>query len=362
MMSKTTPRILYGQISAKQLADLFQKHGKNIFAKNIRNYVGSSDVNDAIAKTLREEPDLLMHLNNGLTMVCREFKPRAAALQAQGFIDVRGLSIVNGAQTVGSIAKVANELDLSTSPARVLVTLIESASANPDFEMRVTRARNTQNRVRVADFAAQDGTQERLRRELAVSGIAYVYKPSNEVTLSGASTIKLEDAALALAALSSNLEDVFLIRSYPGQLSDPENEAYKRLFTEFLTGMNLYRKVIVFQFLNSIADETERASPNNSREKAFYKNLRFLVMHFIKRRHASLLEGPDWQLSEADKQTLSRAFNELSVKILDIAIASGYSRESTEGFLAISRKLTSFKQLASRIQTALNSTTTKSEV
>jgi hypothetical protein len=197
IISRTTPRILYGQISAKQLAALFQKHGKNVFAKNIRNYVGSSEVNNAITKTMHEEPELFIHLNNGLTIVCERFAPRAGAVPEKGMLDLYGLSIVNGAQTVGSIAHAAKEIDLADSPAKLLVTVIESTNAPADFEVRVTQARNTQNRVNASDFASQDVTQERLRREMAISGITYIYKPSDETIPPETSTVKLGDAAIA---------------------------------------------------------------------------------------------------------------------------------------------------------------------
>ncbi len=66
-ISQDEPRVMYGQISVKQLAALYQSHGRKLFSKNIRNYTGSTDVNEAIAKTLKDEPDLLVHLNNGIT-------------------------------------------------------------------------------------------------------------------------------------------------------------------------------------------------------------------------------------------------------------------------------------------------------
>lgn len=80
VIGKTTPRILCGQVSAHQLNVMFQQHGKYLFAKNIRNYTGSSDVNNAIARTVKEEPELLLHLNNGLTIVCKKFEPLPAPL------------------------------------------------------------------------------------------------------------------------------------------------------------------------------------------------------------------------------------------------------------------------------------------
>jgi hypothetical protein len=53
----TTPlRAFYGQISVAQLATLYDQHAKGLFERNIRYYMGSSGVNDAIANTLRDEP------------------------------------------------------------------------------------------------------------------------------------------------------------------------------------------------------------------------------------------------------------------------------------------------------------------
>jgi hypothetical protein len=117
--------------------------------------------------------------------------------------------------------------------------------------------------------------------------------------------------------------------------------------------MNLYRKVLIFQFLTRIADETERASPDNSRDKSFYRHMRFLVMHFIRRRQSTLIDRADWQLSDADESVLSKEFNDLSILMLEV-IAQIERGSSLNYFINLRRNLTGFRQLVRSVQAALN--------
>jgi hypothetical protein len=346
---KENPRVLYGQVSAHQLAILYNQYGKKLFTRNIRNYIGSSEVNSAIESTIKNEPARLMHLNNGLTIICKNLEALSANLE-KSIIHLNEFSIVNGAQTVGTIAHVSNELDLSQSPARVLLTVIESADTETDFEDRVTEARNTQNRVRVADFAAQDPTQERLRRELAISGIEYHYRPSAERPATAmASSITLEEAAIALACFSGTIDDSVVAKVNINELTDKKTEIYKKLFSDSLTGMQLYRYVTILRFLSEIANETERTSATLE-IRSFYRHMRYFIFHFIKRRYSSTLDRPEQSISQSDKETLSRVFNELGEKTRELS--EGFPR----GYLAISRNLGNCRELARALQ-ALQSQT-----
>ncbi len=80
-------------------------------------------------------------------------------------------------KTVASSASfVAENPAVSISSAFVHTTVIQ-ADKDAEFSKRVTKARNLQNPVSAQNFAALDDQQERLRRELAVLGYHYVYKP-----------------------------------------------------------------------------------------------------------------------------------------------------------------------------------------
>lgn len=196
----TGPRkVFYGQISAADLAKLVEDHGKALFERNIRHYLGSVGVNTAIERTVRTRPGDFFYLNNGITAIADTITPAAGTRQKCAFGCTR-LSIVNGAQTAGAIfnATLAGQI---SPDAKLLLTLIEIGDGADDIGIKITRARNHQNVVRGVDFAALDPNQERIRQELAATGITYFYRPSAEARARREDAFTLEEAAVALACL-----------------------------------------------------------------------------------------------------------------------------------------------------------------
>lgn len=136
----------YGVARLGDLVTLHQTHGKALYERNIRYFLGSSksDVNKAIKTTLHDAPGDFFYLNNGVTAVCDLIEPKATKNGAKKF-KVRGLSIINGAQTVASAAEfVRQHPGRNIDDAKVMLTLIK-APADGSFGKRVTKARNHQN-------------------------------------------------------------------------------------------------------------------------------------------------------------------------------------------------------------------------
>lgn len=159
----------YGQI---EVSDIVQwgKFGEFLYNKNIRGFKGSTEVNDAIGATLRDKPEDFLYFNNGITLLCERLvkQPLGGASRTSGVFECEGVSVVNGAQTVGSvIAALANSTVPST--AKLMVRLISLENCLPDFGLSVTRATNTQNRIEKRDFAALDKEQARLKSDLFLS-------------------------------------------------------------------------------------------------------------------------------------------------------------------------------------------------
>src|ERR1700693_4489900 len=118
-------------------------------------FKGNTDVNDAIVDTLKNHSENFLYFNNGITLLCSELKkqPLGGKSKDSGVLECRGASIVNGAQTVGSIIHALSPHG-SNSTARVLVRLISLEDCPADFGSDLTRAANTQNRIEKKDFAA----------------------------------------------------------------------------------------------------------------------------------------------------------------------------------------------------------------
>src|SRR5690606_29145724 len=118
------------------------------------------------------------YFNNGITAIARavDKKPIGGNQTDTGIWECKGLSIVNGAQTVGSIHAACVVGPDRAGSATVSLRIIEVVEQEDAFGLEVTRNTNTQNSVEKRDFVALDPEQERIRQELRFEGIDYAYK------------------------------------------------------------------------------------------------------------------------------------------------------------------------------------------
>lgn len=261
----------YGLARLSDLVALHQTHGKALYERNIRYFLGSSksDINKAIKTTLHDAPGDFFYLNNGVTAVCDLIEPKATKNGAKKF-KVRGLSIINGAQTVASAAEfVRQHPGKSIDDAKVMLTLIK-APADGLFGKRVTKARNHQNPVQTANFASLDENQERLRQEVAHLGFDYHYRP--EALATGPTAITLDEALRALASQQHDPRYAVWLKSEPARLANPDSAEYQTLFTTSLPGVTLVNAVLCHRAIrNLVVDYEARARPR-SQERLIYRH------------------------------------------------------------------------------------------
>lgn len=360
----TSPRkAFYGQISAKELADIVESRGKALFQRNIRHYLGSVGLNAAIERTVRSRPGDFFYLNNGLTAIAKHVTP-GIGNDARCAFHLTDVSIVNGAQTAGAITGASLSGPLSAD-AKMLITIIEADPAVDDFGSTITRARNHQNVVRGIDFAAQDPTQERLRQELATVAITYYYRPSAEALARRDDAFTLQEAALALACLSfrpltsaeadrqptkiNAVDMVVTAKKEVGLLWDQDGTRYKQLFPNNVSGVKVHRYVQVYRFIDKIMAATERSEVNYDR-KMFFRHGRYFTMAFVALQARSIVDRAAMQLTEEERTTLSRLVNELS----ELIHSATRSMETYKGQLAIFRNLGDAQPVANRVLDQLN--------
>ncbi len=337
-------RAFYGLVKASELASLYQQHNKSLFEKNIRYYLGTEDVNLAIAETVKEQPSELFYLNNGLTITCSVISLPSGHKQESTQFTLKDFSVVNGAQTVGAIASVYNANGSISADAKLLVTIIEVGTETDNIGEKITGARNTQNAVRDVYFAALDPNQERLRQECMVSNIIYEYRPSAERSQDA---ITIEQAAVALACFSGNTEIVVAAKR---EISQLYKRYYVILFSDAISGVTLCRYVRIFQYLDEIFSASEKAA--TGQQKKFYKHGRFFILDIFARRCKSLLNKHEVHLSEDDKIELSRIGLEIAEIVYTVA-ESNFASDN-KGYLAIFRNITDVKPLTSEVMQELD--------
>ena len=322
----------YGVARLEDLVALHHTHGKALYERNIRYFLGSnkSDVNKAIKATLHDAPGDFFYLNNGVTAVCDLIEPKATKNGAKKF-KVRGLSIINGAQTVASAAEfVRQHPGKSIDDARVMLTLIKAPADGP-FGKRVTKARNHQNPVQTANFASLDENQERLRQEIAHLGFDYHYRP--EALATGPKAITLDEALRALASQQNDPRYAVWLKSEPARLANPDSAEYQALFTTTLPGATLVNAVLCHRAIRALVVDYEQIAPARSQERLVYRH----GVHVITAAMMKRLRNRIGAAAAIDPATIPGLISQPLDQLRQQAFDLGQQRLTFEGPLAYFR-------------------------
>lgn len=285
-----------GSIPLRDLAALYREYGRALVAANIRYYKGQTAVNDQILQTMRDEPEHFFYLNNGLTAYCDRLTIHRNDINRREYkrITAKSFSIVNGAQTLGSIAEFLKGASVEELKGSVFIKVISLQRCEDDrkFAERITRSTNFQNQIGSRDFVALDEQQERIANELKLSGITYHYKDDAEMPDLDDRNFDLKEATTASACLASSpdCEDfcarIVADRASLWSMGDdyPAGERlrsrYSRVFRDDRSARLLWRAVQAQRLLvNTIKDIA--STEVDPVRRAFLKNARSLLLNVV---------------------------------------------------------------------------------
>jgi len=252
-------KAVYGQVSAVDVAAWYKSYGNNLFAGNIRNFLGSSEVNAAISTTLTSDAEHFWFYNNGITIIAESLKRQAIGGNDRsiGIFDCSKVTIVNGAQTVGTIGRTLTGENSSFLQARI----IEVSDPDSSLGKMITKASNTQNKIDARNFVALDPEQERIRTELLIEKVSYEYREGEplESTVDGFDFL---EAVTTLACASDEMSFVALSKGYVGGLYvDINTTPYKALFNPSTSSRRLWSLVQLSRRFDKIIKTKADASP-----------------------------------------------------------------------------------------------------
>jgi hypothetical protein len=251
----------YGQVNGIEIYGWWDKYRKRLFAKNIRGVLGDTDVNKDITKTLEENPEHFWFYNNGITLVADSVDKNmvGGASTEFGQFSCENISIVNGAQTVSNIGKFGEEDTSKLDKVFVPVRIIQLKDAEENFGQKITKANNTQNRVKNRDFVTFDLEQTRIREELLIDGIDYrisrgEYEKNDQISFD------LVESTTALSCSSDDISIVVQLKREIGLLwDDLENAPYKKLFNPIVTGRYVYNCVRTQRIIEQAIKNKEKS-------------------------------------------------------------------------------------------------------
>lgn len=320
-------RVYYGTASCKELGHIWATYENRLFHKNIRKFLSDTLVNAAIQETLKDRPADFFYFNNGITILARSVDKTIAGGNTRSFGVVRceGAHVVNGAQTVGSIGRLYRAQADSLESASVFVRVISLENCPESYATDLTRATNTQNRVDKRDFVSLDPLQERLRTELFLDGKQYVYKTGEAPPKAPEDGCTLQDATVALACASGDIQFVVWSKKEIGRLWDDTTQPpYTKLFSPTLTGGSLWGCVSIYRTVDGVLREKAAGLRACQRRSiAMYGNnfVAHLVWRLLVRTYGS-------RVPMQDNRAL-RSLSEQTFLATDLAITELYPEAVT---------------------------------
>lgn len=143
-----------GIIPGTVLAEVYRRHGTRLLESNVRTFLSArGKVNRGIQQTLKQNPEMFLAFNNGLSTTASEIL--STGDDHTRFIEsITNWQIVNGGQTTASLAHYlksnsSNTLDDVYVQMKLVLVASEEAA---DRVSEISRYANNQNKVSEADF------------------------------------------------------------------------------------------------------------------------------------------------------------------------------------------------------------------
>ncbi len=252
-------------LKPKTIYELFNKFRFSLFFKNVRNPIHRSNYNQQIVDTLLKKPSAFWYFNNGITGITKVMPDVGVHAKK---IQVEGLQIINGAQTVYSVFKAYEsatsiQRKAMDSDAKISFRLIRSS--DEDFNMQITRYTNMQNPLHDRDFWANDEVQQRLQNESFATDYWYE-KRRDEFRLTEEQQEELDITIVPNSEFIAAYCAFYLQKPYYAILKKDKFFISKRddqdgLYEEIFNSNTKFDDIIVSHFIYLIVKQVNRPSP-----------------------------------------------------------------------------------------------------
>jgi len=342
----------------KSIYDLFQEYGFALFHKNVRNPLLQSQFNKEIEKTAIENPAYFWYYNNGITAITYllpKIGRKAEKLQ------LTGLQIINGAQTVYSIYRAyknASPIKRSQMDSESLVTLRLLKSGGKDFDLNVTRYTNSQNPIHDRDFFANDDIQIKLQNDSYQTKFWYE-KRRDEFRELPEGITEVPNLIFANVYLAYHLQDPVSVvsnyRQYLGTKKDLNFVSHKEhkdgLYEKIFNDATSFGDMLCAFYIFDVIDNTHSLSYQDTFKTALYHLLALFKVAFTKYSQAkfgSNINVNKYIISiyeKDEKEIIVKTFKFISQFLEKQIEVENNEEKTTEGMIKFLFKLSYYEKI-----------------
>ena len=158
-----------------ELRDLYNRYGADLFSANYRGFLGTADrkkINNTIKLTAESNKENFWVYNNGITILTKNIDEK------NNKIILLGISIINGAQTTGSIGNADEKGEFDK--LHILCRAVETT--DKETISRIVEYNNTQNVIKSWDRYSNNEVQVKIQREFSAIGHLYSTKRGENIS------------------------------------------------------------------------------------------------------------------------------------------------------------------------------------
>lgn len=252
---------------ALSLKNLYESLGDTLFDANVRNFLTfRKPINRSIKLEIEKPKSNLWYYNNGLVAICEGYEIK------DGNLFATNLQIVNGGQTVRSIASVnyiAPNLGVNTK-----LVSIENASSLPtdlkkNFINELAVNSNRQNPINSRDLKSNDEIQREIQNKFRDFGIFFQIKAGEEKVDEWKKVFKREKRSILNATIVSAYISLFLQKTNASGgrlalafLSQDEGDDiinYENIFGNRATVNHTFEKLLLTMYIANHVDNYRKS-------------------------------------------------------------------------------------------------------
>ena len=145
-----------GFVPGSALADMYARWGIRMLDMNVRVFLSArGSVNRGLRRTIVEEPHMFCAYNNGITVFARHVET-VPLEHGIGLVRADDFQIINGGQTTASLyhTRRRDRTDIDKISVQMKLVVVHDEDCMGDLVPRISQFSNTQNKVQLADLAA----------------------------------------------------------------------------------------------------------------------------------------------------------------------------------------------------------------
>lgn len=303
---------------AKFIRDDHEKLRKNLFDANVRDYQGTTQVNEEIKKSLRHKGnENFWWLNNGVTVIA------AKAVQSGKIITIEDPQLVNGLQTSTEIFNYFQDANTEGDEREVMVRII--VPGKTEISDRIIKATNSQTSIPPASLRATDKVHRDIEEYLEPFGIFYDRRKNKHKNEGRSTEHIISIPLLAQAIMSISMQRPDSARARPSSLLK-RDEDYAKIFSSDHP-IELY--LVAAKLVKAVQSYLRGRDDIQPKDK---NNVLFYVAMYVASRLTGRAHPTVEQLAKIKPEKIGAAAIEESVKIvLEEYVALGASDVVAKG-------------------------------